>query len=98
MFTNDILIKCIFFSSSRSHLIFLINIEGHDKTSGAVTTGNLMLCDLAGSERVSKTDAQGQRLIEAAAINKSLTSLGQVGSGAFSNCTLSQHVDIHAQK
>jgi len=38
----------------------------------------LTLCDLAGSERISKTEAEGQRLVEAAAINKSLSALGQV--------------------
>ena len=69
----------MFVFSSRSHLIFIITVEGHDKASGAVSTGTLTLCDLAGSERVSKSEAQGQRLIEAAAINKSLSSLGQVG-------------------
>ena len=56
----------------------MITIEGHDKASGAVSTGTLTLCDLAGSERVSKSEAQGKRLVEAAAINKSLSSLGQV--------------------
>ena len=40
--------------------------------------GTLTLCDLAGSERVSKTEATGQRLVEAASINKSLSALGQV--------------------
>ena len=37
-----------------------------------------MLVDLAGSERIAKTGATGHTLVEAAAINKSLTSLGQV--------------------
>ncbi len=56
----------------------MVTVEGHDKASGATSTGKLTLCDLAGSERVGKTEAQGQRLVEAAAINKSLSSLGQV--------------------
>lgn len=42
--------------SSRSHLIFTITVEGKDKVSGSITTGQLTLCDLAGSERVSKTE------------------------------------------
>ena len=57
----------------------MVTVEGRDRASGATTTGTLTLVDLAGSERVSKTEAAGQRLIEAAAINKSLTALGQVG-------------------
>ncbi|XP_071082907.1 uncharacterized protein [Haliotis cracherodii] len=65
-------------TSSRSHLVLLLNVEGTDKVSGAVSRGVLTLCDLAGSERISKTEAQGQRLVEAAAINKSLSALGQV--------------------
>lgn len=53
-------------------------MEGLDRVSGLTSRGTLTLCDLAGSERISKTEAEGQRLVEAAAINKSLTALGQV--------------------
>src|SRR5262249_21582054 len=38
----------------------------------------LMLCDLAGSERVRRTSSRGARLEEARAINGSLHTLGQV--------------------
>jgi len=53
-------------------------VDGINQAANAVTHGKLTLVDLAGSERISKTEATGQRLVEAAAINKSLTSLGQV--------------------
>ena len=46
--------------------------------SGTITEGRLTLVDLAGSERISRTEAKGIRLVEAAAINKSLSALGQV--------------------
>ncbi|XP_014346035.2 uncharacterized protein LOC102356132 [Latimeria chalumnae] len=64
--------------SSRSHLMLILRVDGVDSISGVVSHGSLTVCDLAGSERISKTEATGQRLVEAAAINKSLTSLGQV--------------------
>uniref|UniRef100_A0A8D3BWY2 Kinesin-like protein n=1 Tax=Scophthalmus maximus TaxID=52904 RepID=A0A8D3BWY2_SCOMX len=64
--------------SSRSHLLVALEVEGSDEVSGLTSRGTLTLCDLAGSERISKTEAEGQRLVEAAAINKSLTALGQV--------------------
>ncbi|KAL5014092.1 hypothetical protein ScPMuIL_008362 [Solemya velum] len=65
-------------TSSRSHLLLMITVQGTDKVTASVSTGTLTLCDLAGSERLSKTEAEGQRLVEAAAINKSLSALGQV--------------------
>ncbi len=43
-----------------------------------LSPGKLHLIDLAGSERLSKTDATGDRLKEAQNINKSLSALGDV--------------------
>eukprot|EP00042_Codosiga_hollandica_P036854 m.285581 g.285581 ORF g.285581 m.285581 type:complete len:1019 (+) comp54976_c1_seq2:150-3206(+) len=65
-------------ASSRSHAMMQIHVTGFNKISKITSYGKLSLVDLAGSERVSKSEATGQRLLEAAAINKSLTALGQV--------------------
>lgn len=81
--------------SSRSHLLLMLKLEGYDKVSRAVTRGSLTLVDLAGSERVSKTEATGQRLVEAAAINKSLSALGQVFTALRTN---SMHVPYRNSK
>lgn len=49
-----------------------IIVEGTNKISHARTHGCLHLIDLAGSERVGKSGAEGQQLLEAQHINKSL--------------------------
>ncbi|GMI03416.1 hypothetical protein TrRE_jg4398 [Triparma retinervis] len=64
--------------SSRSHLIVSVNVSGVDKHNGVKSKGKLHLIDLAGSERIGKTDATGDRLKEAQAINNSLSALGNV--------------------
>ena len=64
--------------SSRSHSLLQIVVTAYNTISKVTSVGKLTLVDLAGSERVSKSEASGQRLVEAAAINKSLSALGQV--------------------
>eukprot|EP00768_Dysnectes_brevis_P006574 gnl/Dysnectes_brevis/5232_a7431_603.p1 GENE.gnl/Dysnectes_brevis/5232_a7431_603~~gnl/Dysnectes_brevis/5232_a7431_603.p1 ORF type:complete len:626 (-),score=229.63 gnl/Dysnectes_brevis/5232_a7431_603:147-1907(-) len=66
--------------SSRSHSTFQVTVECSEIIGGKETirVGKLNLVDLAGSERQERTGATGQRLKEAAKINLSLTTLGQV--------------------
>lgn len=64
--------------SSRSHSIVTVTVRGQNRLDSASTFGKLHLIDLAGSERISKTDATGDRLKEAQNINKSLLALGDV--------------------
>lgn len=51
---------------------------GVDVLTMARSFGKVSLVDLAGSERVSVAGSQGQRLVEAGHINKSLSVLGDV--------------------
>ena len=66
--------------SSRSHSVFMLNLCGSNEESGTIVEGALNLCDLAGSERLDRSGAGGdhKRLKETQAINKSLSSLGDV--------------------
>lgn len=64
--------------SSRSHSIFIIKIRGKNADKGIHCNGTLNLIDLAGSERISSSQVTGDRLKETQAINKSLSSLGDV--------------------
>lgn len=65
-------------TSSRSHSVLNISLETEDKLSGAKRRSQLYLIDLAGSEKASKTGAEGIRLDEARLINLSLSTLGNV--------------------
>lgn len=64
--------------SSRSHSVFTLRLKGKNSVTGEVSTGVLNLIDLAGSERLSASGSTGDRLKETQAINKSLSSLGDV--------------------
>merc|ERR1719277_2272751 len=64
--------------SSRSHLIFIVCVESTNKKTKQVANGKLTLCDLAGSERLKKSEVTGDQMKEAQSINKSLSALGDV--------------------
>lgn len=75
-------------TSSRAHTIVAISlIQKYKNEAGAemAKTSLINLVDLAGSERASATGATGDRLKEGAAINLSLTSLGNVISALADN-------------
>jgi len=64
--------------SSRSHLILTVFAQSTDRTTKKTTMGKLHLIDLAGSERLKKSKAEGARRTETKHINMSLSSLGDV--------------------
>eukprot|EP00434_Breviolum_minutum_P029194 symbB.v1.2.025823.t1/scaffold2533.1/size76754/4 len=58
--------------SSRSNLILIIRVVGVNEETKQKLSGKILLCDLAGSERLKESDE------EATEINKSLSALGDV--------------------
>jgi len=62
--------------SSRSHLVFTIHFSV--QTPNYTRAGKLHVCDLAGSERLSKSGSTGTLLKETKAINTSLSCLSNV--------------------
>ncbi|XP_019730061.1 kinesin-like protein KIF20A isoform X2 [Hippocampus comes] len=66
--------------SSRSHSIFsvrILRVDAVDAVPRFLGVSELVLCDLAGSERCSRTRNTGERLKEAGNINSSLLALGK---------------------
>jgi len=63
--------------SSRSHSVVTVYVA-RTREGRPPSHAKLNLIDLAGSERVGKTHASGERLREAQHINKSLSALGDV--------------------
>merc|ERR1711920_861574 len=64
--------------SSRSHLLLMIKIVSVNKETRDQLRGKILMCDLAGSERLKKSEVTGDAQKEAIEINKSLTALGDV--------------------
>uniref|UniRef100_A0A0E0DZ66 Kinesin motor domain-containing protein n=1 Tax=Oryza meridionalis TaxID=40149 RepID=A0A0E0DZ66_9ORYZ len=81
--------------SSRSHSILTVHVRGLDVKNGSTSRGCLHLIDLAGSERVERSEATGDRLKEAQHINKSLSALGDV---IFSLAQKNAHVPYRNSK
>jgi hypothetical protein len=83
-------------TSSRSHTVFSMYIRKQSKTEKSVSgdmkalEGRLVICDLAGSERIKKTNAAGTQVTEANSINLSLLVLGRVVA-ALTDKSHSQH-------
>ena len=65
-------------TSSRSHSVFTLNLTARHEEKNQMIRGSLNLIDLAGSERLDRSNAMGQRANETKSINKSLSSLTDV--------------------
>lgn len=76
-------------TSSRAHTIFQIRLTQSEMDPSSKKmmdkVSRVSLIDLAGSERAASTGATGGRLKEGAAINQSLSALGNVISALADN-------------
>ncbi|KAK7400436.1 hypothetical protein VNO78_11644 [Psophocarpus tetragonolobus] len=81
--------------SSRSHFVFTLRISGKNEKTEQQVQGVLNLIDLAGSERLSRSGATGDRLKETQAINKSLSALSDV---IFALAKKEEHVPFRNSK
>ena len=61
--------------SSRSHCLFSILVKQEFKKEQKVINSKINICDLAGSERIKKTNVSGEQLAEAISTNTSLSVL-----------------------
>ncbi|CEF64614.1 Kinesin-like protein KIF23 [Strongyloides ratti] len=90
-------------NSSRSHSLFMIRLVVSDINKSEyypivndanITQSQIFLVDLAGSERTKKTNAEGERLIEANAINNSLLTLRKCFEGIKINQKRKQKIVV----
>lgn len=77
-------------NSSRSHCIFFVDVIKFAEPDH-MSILNYKFCDLAGSERLSKTGNKGTRLEEAKNINKSLLVLGRCLDTVYKNQNKKSH-------
>jgi len=63
--------------SSRSHAMYILNVERSGGPEMTLNKSSLFLVDLAGSERIKKSGVENAGRDEAISINKSLTALGR---------------------
>ena len=84
--------------SSRSHSIFVLTLRGSCAATDERSEGVLNLVDLAGSERLKQSGAEGNRMKETQAINKSLSSLGDVIAALGSKKGDESHVPYRNSK
>nr|POF05927.1 kinesin-like protein klpa [Quercus suber] len=84
--------------SSRSHSIFILTLRGRCDATGENSEGILNLVDLAGSERLKQSGAEGNRMKETQAINKSLSSLGDVIAALGSKGGNDSHIPYRNSK
>ena len=93
-------------SSSRSHAIFTLQMESRSASSAAmpsplkksgsancVLRGRLHMIDLAGSERLKKSNARGSTRAETLSINRSLATLGDVLSALSKRSRVTQQFE-----
>ncbi|XP_029141272.1 kinesin-like protein KIF20B [Protobothrops mucrosquamatus] len=88
-------------NSSRSHSIFTVKMLKIDsETTRVMQVNELFLCDLAGSERCTRTCNEGERLKESGNINTSLLILGKcIGALKINQQTkLQQHIPFRESK
>ena len=65
--------------TSKSHNIIIVTIYRYYKDKNCMRTGTLYLCDLEGSEKITKMNpVEGENIEEQKLINKSLSALGSV--------------------
>ncbi|XP_062987691.1 kinesin-like protein KIF20B [Elgaria multicarinata webbii] len=88
-------------NSSRSHSIFTVKMLKIDPgTTSVMQVNELFLCDLAGSERCTRTHNEGERLKESGNINTSLLILGKCINALKTSqqSKLQQHIPFRESK